>query len=161
MIVFFFAVLWDDLFPWRLSFTLLSLTHSPPVCQHIEPADTCLRRHSPPTVLNAKNNQRDTHCCRARFSRGANTRLVWLTNQTVNRHETQQVKGLIGQCLCLKLFNSTQVLPINFGWAIAERVNPLERTTHARLTGVMMLHYRKNDCGGTRNDHYYLLVARI
>lgn len=55
----------------------------------------------------------------------------------------------------------TQVLPINFGWAIAERVNSLERTTHACLTGVIMLHYRKNYCGGTPNDHYYLLVARI
>lgn len=83
----------------------VSFNTFPPVCQHTEPADTCLRRHSLSTVLNAKNNQRDTHCRCAHFSRGANTRLVWLTSQTVNRHETQKIKGLIGQCLCLKLFN--------------------------------------------------------
>lgn len=55
----------------------------------------------------------------------------------------------------------TQVLPINFGWAIAERVNPLERTTHARLSGVMMLHYRKHLCGRTPGNHDDLLVASI
>lgn len=59
--------------------------------------------------------------------------------------------------LMLEAVQQTQVLPINFGWAIAERLNPLERTTHTRPTGVITLHYRKNCCGGTPN----LRVARF
>lgn len=138
---------------------MLALTHFALLCQPMEPADSCLRRHSPvDRGLNAKNNRRDTRRCCAHFSRALAPRLVWLTSQTVN--------GLTNKGGSLAIFppegvQQTQVLPINFGWAIAERVNPLERTTHARLSGVIMLHYRKHLRGGTPDNHYCLLVAGI
>lgn len=80
---------------------------------------------------------------------------------SANSHHTSILtyKGANWLMLMLGALQQTQVLPINFGWAIAEWVNlkPLKRTKHACLTGVIMLHYRKHYCGGTPN----VQVARI